>query len=220
MCIRDSGDAAHAHANSPNDQTDADGEHQNVLASTVSSSKDGADEHEGADSLAEEVAGIVRALGGGVGREDVALGNGIDDTIGSLELIGIHQPRDHGTRKAAEHISNHEGDATAPRHQADDALGKYHGGVHAHSAAKDKQANRDAKRPSGDGKHMAGALILGTLKHGIAVHAHAKDDHEGRCAEFAEEFGKHKTLSFLSVINDSFRPRTSAVRRQRPGHRE
>ena len=58
------------------------------------------------------------------------------------------------------------------------------------------------------------------FKHCIAVHAHAKDDHEGRCAEFAEEFGKHKTLSFLSVINDSFRPRASAERQQRPGHRE
>ena len=154
---------------------------------------------------------------GGVGREDIALSNGIDDTIGSLELIGIHQPRDHGTRKAAEHIGNHEGDAAAPRHQADDALGKHHGGVHAHGAAKDKQGDRDAERPSGD---MTRALILGALEHGIAVYAHAKDDHEGRCAEFAKEFGKHKTLSFLSVINDLFGPRTSAARRQRPGHRE
>ena len=77
----EAGDAAHAHANSPNDQTDADSEHQNVLAGAVSSSKDGADEHKGADSLAEEVAGIVRTLGGGVGREDIALGNGVDDAI-------------------------------------------------------------------------------------------------------------------------------------------
>ena len=216
----EAGDAAHAHANSPNDQTDADGEHQNVFAGAASGSKDGADEHKGADGLAEEVASIVRALGSRVGREDVALGNRVDDALGSLELIGIHQPRDHGTRKAAEHIGNHEGDAAAPRHQAYDALGKHHGGVHAHGAAKDKQADRDAKRPGGDDKHVTGALILGALEHGIAVHAHAKDDHEGRCAEFAEEFGKHKTLSFLSVINDSFRPRTSAERRQRPGHRE
>ena len=176
-------------------------------------------EHEGADGLAEEVTSIVRALGGGVGREDVALGNGVDDALGSLELIGIHKPSDHGTHKAAEHIGKHEGDAVAPRHQADDALGKHHGGVHAHSATKDKQADRDAKGPGGDGKHMAGALILGALEHGIAVNTHAKDDHEGRCAEFAEEFGKHKTLSFLSVINDSFKPRTSAVRQQHPGHR-
>ena len=215
----EAGDAAHAHANSPNDQTDADSEHQNVLAGAASGSKDGADEHKSADSLAEEVTSIVRALGGGVGREDVALGNGVDDALGSLELIGIHKPGDHGAHKSAEHIGKHEGDAVAPRHQADDALGKHHGGVHAHSATKDKQADRDAKGPGGDGKHMAGALILGALEHGIAVNAHAKDDHEGRCAEFAEEFGKHKTLSFLSVINDSFKPRTSAVRQQHPGHR-
>ena len=216
----EAGDAAHAHANGPNDQADADSEHQNVLTSAASSGENSADEHEGADSLAEEVASIVRALGGGVGREDVALGNGVDDTLGSLELIGIHKPGNAGTRKATEHISEHKRNAAAPRHEAHDALSEHHGRVHAHGATKDKQADRDAKRPGGNGEHVARTLILGALEHGIAVHAHAKDDHEGRCAEFAEEFGKHKTLSFLSVINDSFRPRASAARRQRPGHRE
>ena len=120
----------------------------------------------------------------------------------------------------SEHIGDHIRDAGAPGHEAHDALREHHGRVHAHGAAEDKQAHGDAEGPGGDGKHVAGALVLGALEHGVAVDAHAEDDHEGGAAELGEHVvkkvdAKHAGNSF-SLYFDEW---TSAGPRRRPGRR-
>ena len=167
-------------------QADADGEQEDVLAGAASGGQNRGDEDEGADGLAEEVAREVLQALGGVGREDVALRDGVDHALGRAELVGVHEPRNDGAHKAAEHVSDHVRDAGGPGHQAHDALGQDHGRVHADGTAKDEQGHRDAKGPGGDCEHVAGALVLGTLEDGVAVNAHAEDDHERRAAKLAQ----------------------------------